>query len=235
MRVTVLELPARWGEPAAALADVEAVLARGPETDLVVLPEMALTGYVSAAGDFDLRPFAEATDGPTASAASALAARRHVNLLAPLVLKEGDRFYNAVALFGRGGERLATYRKRHPWFPETWASAGPEAPPVVEIEGVLVTIAICFDVHFLEADTARELARSELLLFPSAWVDPEDTRVELLAELAQKFDLHVAAANWAPGVVRLPGQGGSCVLAPSGTVLAAVAPGESRADADLRT
>ncbi len=234
MRVTVLELPARWGEPASALADVEKILARGPESDLVVLPETALTGYVSAAGDFDLRKFAEPLDGATAQAAAALAARGGVNPLAPLVLQEGERFYNAVVLWGRGGERLAVYRKRHPWFPETWASAGPEAPPVVELDGLRVTMAICFDVHFLEADSAAELSAADLMLFPSAWVDPEDTRVELLAELARRFDVHVSAANWASGVVRLPGQGGSCILAPSGEVVASVRPGESRADAEIQ-
>ena len=44
MRVTVLELAASWGEPARVLADVDARLATGPATDLVVLPEAALHG-----------------------------------------------------------------------------------------------------------------------------------------------------------------------------------------------
>ena len=64
MRLTALQLPARWNQRDAQLALVEQLLADGP-TDLVLLPEASLTGYVSPRGDFDVRPFAEALNGPT--------------------------------------------------------------------------------------------------------------------------------------------------------------------------
>src|SRR5690242_6664252 len=213
MRITALELAATWDDRARVLDEVEARLAAGPPTDLALLPEASLTGYVSPARDFDLTRFAEPSDGPTAARCAAIARARHIHLVAPLVLREGDAVFNAMACFDPRGELAFVYRKRHPWMPETWATPGPSAPPVVELGAVRVTIAICFDVHFLEDDAARELALADVLLFPSAWVERPDRRAERLAALARAFDLYVVNANWGPGIVRVPGQGGSCALA----------------------
>lgn len=231
MRVTVLELAASWGAPATVLAEIDRRLALGSATDLVVVPEAALHGYVSPEGDFDLSRFAEPLDGPTARACAALAAKHHTHLVASLVLAEGAARYNAMTCFDPHGEPVFAYRKRHPWIPETWATAGREPPPVVAIAGIMVTIAVCYDLHFIARDAAGELAAADLLLFPSAWVERPDTRAAHLAQLARQFDLHVANANWAPGVVEVPGQGGSCVVTPAGEVTTASPSG--RLDLDL--
>ena len=214
----MLELAASYGDPARVLAEIDARLGAGPPTDLVLIPEAALHGYVSRERDFDLSRFAEPLDGPTALATAALAAKHGVHLVGSLVLREGDALFNAMHCFDPRGERAFVYRKRHPWMPETWATAGTEPMPVVTIAGVAVTIAICFDIHFVADDAARELAAAALLLFPSAWVERPDTRAGHLAALARQFDLHIANANWAPGVVRVPGQAGSCIVSPDGSV-----------------
>lgn len=219
VRMTVLELAARWGRPGAVLDEVDRALAAGPATDLVLLPEAALHGYVSPDGDFDLTRFGEPLDGPTAARAAALARTHRTHLVSPLVLREGAAVYNAIACFDPGGDPRFVYRKRHPWFPETWATPGGEPHPLVEIAGRTVTAAICFDVHFLADEAAGELEAADLLLFPSAWVEETDTRPQLLGELARRFGVHVANANWAAGDVIVPGQGGSCVVAPDGTAV----------------
>lgn len=224
MRLTILELAARWNAADRVLAEVDAALAAGAATDLVLLPEAALHGYVSPTSDSDLTPFAEPLDGPTARACAALAVKHGIHLVAPLVLREGAALFNAMVCFDARGDVVFVYRKRHPWLPETWATAGTERSPLVEIAGVKVTIAICYDVHFLPTDAAAELEAADVLLFPSAWVEEPDYRVSRLARLAQRYDLTIANANWAPGDVRLPGQGGSCVVGP-GRVLAQVTAG----------
>lgn len=232
MLVTVLELAATWAEPMRVLDEVEARLAAGPATDLVVLPEASIHGYVSPERDFDLTRFAEPIDGPTARRLAAIATLRRVHVVAPLVLREGSAIYNAMACFDPRGELAFVYRKRHPWLPETWATPGPLPPPLVELHGRTITIAICYDLHFIADDAAHELEAADLLLFPSAWVEQPDTRPARLASLARRFELHVANANWAPGVVRVPGQGGSCTIGPDGTLLARSAPA-GRIDLEL--
>jgi len=233
MRVTVLELPARWAAPAATLAEVDERLARAPATDLVLLPEASLTGYVSPRGDFDLSGAAEPVDGPTARALAELAVRHRVHLVGPLIEADGARCFNAMLGFAPDGARILHYRKRHPWVPETWATPGDRPYPLVEIGALTVTIATCYDLHFLAEEAAGVLGTADLLLFPSAWVERVDSRARLLRELAMRFGVAIANANWGPGDVRIPGQGGSSIVTADGRCAAVAAPGAGRADATI--
>lgn len=222
--MTVLELPASYDRAGLMLRSVSEALAR-ERTDLLLLPEAALTGYVSPTGDFDLTRFAEPLDGPLATECAHLAKRNQTHVVAPMVLREGEQLFNAINCFSPAGETLFTYRKRHPWFPETWATPGENPLPLVEIAGKTITAAICFDVHFLEAESAAQLEQADLLLFASAWVDdgPKPSLLPLLQGLAKKFELYVANANWGVGSPKIPGQGGSCIVDPRGRVLGSFA------------
>lgn len=227
----MLELPARWGDPGEALREVDALLGAGPPTDVVLLPETSLTGYVSPDLDFDLSRFAEPIDGETSRALARLAREHQVHLFGPLVLEEDGDHYNATVGFTPEGELLATYRKRHPWYPEDWATPGREPYPLLDIAGARVTIACCFDVHFLARDGRAALDAADVLLFPSSWVEEVDSRPRRLRALARRHRLVVASANWGPGLLRVPGQGGSCIFDAEGNVVAKLPRGERRADA----
>ena len=216
----MLELPATWGEAERVLYRVAQELARGPGTDLVLLPEQSLNGYVSAEMAFDLAWFAEPIDGPTRERVAAIARRQQTMIVAPLVLREEEALYNAVIGVDREGEIAFTYRKHHPWYPERWATPGPVAPSLVTVAGVSVLTAVCYDLHFLEDDAAAALEAADLLLFPSAWVDPDDDRHLVLPALAERHSVVVANANWAEGIVRFPGQGGSAIYGAHGETLA---------------
>jgi predicted amidohydrolase len=231
LRVTALELPARWGRPERALREVDEALAAGPPTDLVLLPEAALTGYVSPSGDFDLRRFAEPLDGPMAAGIAELARRHRVHLGGPLIERDGLRHHNTLLLFDPDGQLVLHYRKRHPWYPETWADPGDVLPPPRVVRGRKVTAAICFDVHFLVEEAAALLGAADVLLFPSAWVEETDSRPELLSGLARRFGIAIVNANWGWGRPRIAGQGGSRIVGPDGSVLAVAEAG--RADAEL--
>ena len=151
-----------------------------------------------------------------------LAKKHRTHLVAPIVLAEEGRAYNAAVVLGRGGELIATYKKRHPWIPERWATAGAAPHPVFLVDDVRVTLAICYDVHFLADEAERELGEAELLVFTSAWVDEDDTRLPTLEALARRFSVAVANANWAPGIVACPGMGESSVFDARGRIVAQV-------------
>lgn len=234
VNVSVLELPASWGDPGRVLDEADAALRDGLPTDLAILPEAALTGYVSADGDFDLSRFAEPLDGRTSTMCGDLAADHGIHLVAPLALREGDCCFNAVVLYAPSGAPKVAYKKRHPWYPEGWATAGRDPLPLVQVGDLTVTMAICFDLHFLPAESAPALAAADLLIFSSAWVDEEEpARIPLMTKLARDFKIHVANANWGPGVVSYRGQGGSCIIDAAGTIVGSVTPGSRRADARI--
>jgi 5-aminopentanamidase len=133
-----------------------------------------------------------------------------------------------VLLFDRDGRRIAHYRKRHPWFPERWATPGDLGSPVVELLDVKLTVAVCFDIHFVSDEAGGALDDADLLLFPTAWVDPpdeDDMRTELLPALARRHRIAVANANWGPSHPAVRGQGGSRILDAGGRLLAAAPAG----------
>jgi predicted amidohydrolase len=215
----VVEVPARFGDVATQLVFVDRALER-VRADVVLLPEACLTGYVSPTKSFDLARFGETMDGPTAFAIAERARARGIHIGAPIIERdEGGRHFNAYGIWGPDGRRLVRYRKRHPWFPETWASPGDEPHPVFEIGGVKATIAICYDVHFLENEAASVLREVDVLVFPSAWVggdEPTDDRAEIFKRLARSYNISIANPNWGPGDVQVWGQGGSRIVGPDG-------------------
>lgn len=234
LRVGIAQLPACHGDVAGQLARLGQLLAMH-RADLVVLPELALTGYVSPRGNFDVTPFAEALEGPAATALAEIARHYGIGLAAPLVEQAGGRFYNSYLLFDREGRRIGHWRKRHPWFPEAWATPGDLGTPVVDFEGVGICAGICFDLHFIEHDAWDALQAADLFLFPSAWVEEHDSRSDALAALARRHGTAVANANWGAGAPFVPSQGQSMVIDGEGRRLASTAPHSTLAwcEADL--
>jgi len=216
VRVVAVELPSRHGDPDAQLVALDRALASLPPggPTLAVLPELALTGYVSARGDFDVSRHAEALDGPLLRRVASVAVARQVALLASWVERDGARCFNSAALIDESGATALHYRKRHPWYPETWATAGDLGTPVATLHGRRVAVAVCFDVHFVSDDAGDVLDAVDALLFPSAWVDEDDAdaRGAILPALAARHGCAVVNANWGRGTPRVPGQGGSRIV-----------------------
>jgi len=227
VKVTALEIPASFDRARENLELVDALLARAP-TDLALLPEASLTGYVSPQGDFDLTRFAESRDGPTSRALAALAKKHATHLVGPLIERASDGVFNAMIGFDPTGAEFIHYRKRHPWYPEAWATPGGNPHPQIrlasrQLRTLLISLAICFDLHF------AEWPQADVLLFPSAWVEEEDSRVAMLSKLG----MYVVNANWGVGEPRVPGQGDSMILDASGKILARAEPGMQRIDAEI--
>lgn len=223
LRLGIAQLPARHGDAAGQLARLELLLGEH-RADLVVLPELALSGYVSPRGNFDLTAFAEPLEGETAQTLAKLARQYGVGLAGSLVERDGPCFYNSYLLFDREGRRIGHWRKRHPWYPEAWATPGNIGTPLVSFEGVQVCAGICFDLHFIEQEAWDALQAADLLLFPSAWVEERDSRNDRLTALARRHGIAVANANWGAGAPFVPSQGLSMIFDGQGNRLAATAP-----------
>lgn len=137
--------------------------------ELVVLPELPWSPFVldprSAAA------CAEPLDGPTVAALGALARDRGV-LVAGLVLREGERLFNAQVVLDRDGALAGVYRKHHLWGPDhLWASPGPTPGAVVETSVGRVGLLICHDVVYPETVAAVARERPAALAFSTAWVE----------------------------------------------------------------
>lgn len=147
---------------------VEAIArAAAAGADLVVLPELASSGYCFATAG-EARASAEAVPGPTTRAWQEAAARHRAVVVGGICeLDERDRVRNTAVVVDADGVR-ARYRKLHLWGREPdWFVAGDERPPVVTTAAGRIGLGICYDLWFPEL--TRDLARrgAEIVAFPS--------------------------------------------------------------------
>ncbi|MGE0708906.1 MAG: carbon-nitrogen hydrolase family protein [Planctomycetota bacterium] len=155
-------------ENRAALLEFAAEAARG--ADLVVLPELATTGFCLAPDQADA--LAEPADGPTARALAALARAAQVVLACGLCLREPDgTLRNAQLLFDADGELASVYAKHHLWGSDlAWALAGRRPGAVARTRLGPLAQLICADLGHPRTVAGLARERPRALCFSTAWV-----------------------------------------------------------------
>lgn len=148
-----------------------AELVRQAAADLVVLPEVAFTGYVFKSKD-ELASFAEPADGETAAFMTALARETGSLLCYGWPELRHGRHFNSAALVGAEG-LLAVYRKIHLFMDELGLfEPGDEPFFVTEGAGARLGVMICFDWYFPEAARSLALRGAQIILHPANLVLP---------------------------------------------------------------
>jgi predicted amidohydrolase len=137
--------------------------------DLIVLPELASSGYVFD-DDAEAQRSAEDPDhGPTVRALREVCAAHGCHIVAGISERAGDCRHNSAVLVGPSG-RMATYRKLHLYHDEqSWFTPGDDLP-VVDLPLGRVGMIICFDLWFPEPARALALAGAEIIAVPTNWV-----------------------------------------------------------------
>jgi predicted amidohydrolase len=176
VRVGLVQFRARRDD----LAGSRAALARladeaAEDADLVVLPEMAATGYVfpNAAA---VRAVAEPPDGPTAAALGPVCRARGCWLVAGFPERAGARLYNSAMVLDPSGAVVFVYRKTLLYDADLhWATPGDSGYRAFETTFGRFGVGICMDLNddaFLDWVAS---ARLDAVAFPTNWVeDPSD-------------------------------------------------------------
>ena len=188
---------------------------------LVVLPEMATTGYLFR-DRAEASPHAEVVPGPATGALAALARESSIHVVAGLLEVDpaSGFLYNTAVLVGPEGY-LGKYRKTHPFFTDTrWAVDGDLGFPVFDLPFGRVGIMVCMDVSFFEVARALSVAGAQVIAFPLNSRQPAPT--EQWSVRAAENGVYVMAANRTGFERGTRFSGGSAVLAPDGKVLASL-------------
>ncbi len=205
----------------------------GLDADLVVTAEMITTGYHIGSRTHEL---AEPADGPTAARMSALARKTGTALAYGYPETDGEHVYNSVQLIDASGRRLANYRKTHLFgdLDKAWFTPGDEPVVQADLGGLRIGLLICYDVEFPELVRAHALAGTELLVVPTALMSPYELVADTLVPArAYESQLFVAYANRCDTERELTYCGRSCVVAPTGEVLARAGAGPEVVTADV--
>lgn len=242
--ITVAQIAAEqcWSDASARqrnAAKVDTWYRRAADTaDLIVFPELALTGYIPLKGYDQKKKHALAEvaqrvfDDTLPKLASATAGRRAamvVGFMEPSTMRH--EIYNSVALL-QDGQVLGVYRKMHLPVEENHYFVPGDQPLAIECRAGRVGLIICYDLLFPESARLAALRGAEILCVPSNWVAIEDLqRLGEILPLARALEeqMHVVFVN---GVGELEARGRTWRLYGTSTITTATGQVIARAGAE---
>ncbi len=209
----------------------QAAKAKAQGADLLVLPEMYLSGY-------NIGPEAARKQAITAEElAPAREAAKSLRIALVFGYPElvDGKVANAAVLIGPDGEILLNYRKSH-LFGELdrgmFQRPGTEFP-VAELNGAKIGVLICYDVEFPEPARRLALAGADIILIPTAVMEPYDQVARhVIPARAYENQVYVAYANHSGTENGLGYIGLSSICGPDGTALAMAGTDETMLFAD---
>ncbi|MCA9494022.1 MAG: carbon-nitrogen hydrolase family protein [Myxococcales bacterium] len=154
----------------------ELALEAGEGVDLLVLPEMASTGYVFPDRDA-VAAVAEPARGPTWEALSAVARERRCFVVAGFPERDGARLFNSALVIDREGELRSTYRKTLLYDEDLhWAEPGDSGYETFDTGAGRFGVGICMDLNDDRFVAWVRDTAPDAIAFPTNWVrDPDGT------------------------------------------------------------
>ena len=218
-RVLLAQLAPRTHDVAANVATACDLLARHPDADLAVFPELfvhayALKGLVPL--DLDGHP------GPLAPLL-ACAGAQGTAVVVGVAERQGGAMANTALCVDERGTVVGRYRKVHLFGAERRFFVAGDEYTVVRLAGVAVGVLNCYDIEFPEPARALAVAGAQLLVTVSANMDPyaEDHRLFLRVRALENGLPHVYV-NCVGQEGRLRFCGGSAAADAAGRVVAAL-------------
>lgn len=240
-RVVCRQLAPRLGDLTGNQREIVAHISEATSAgaDILVLPELATSGYVfETSAEVDACALTPA-DPLVAQWSQAVSGRSVVVLGFAERGPDGAHFNSAAVLDATGV--LAVYRKAHLWDREKlFFTPGDRRPPVVETAFGRIGVIICYDLEFPEYTRHVALAGADLIAVPTNWPAVERPEGErppevLIAQAAARVNKVSIACCDRTGTER--GQEwteGTAIIDENGWLAASAGPGPGRrAEADL--
>lgn len=198
---------------------IRRIVTEHPEADLVVFPELFLSGYTLA----HIEELAIHSEGPELKSIANIARESSTALIfgAPECVSGGVA--NSAVCVDEQGKIAALYRKIQLYSgDESDAFVAGDQLLVVELCGIKIGLMICFDVEFPEVARALARAGAELLVTISANMEPfgNDHAVFASARALENGLTHAYVNQVGPGDKDLVFTGGSMLVSPDGEILA---------------
>ncbi|HEX6138906.1 MAG TPA: carbon-nitrogen hydrolase family protein [Candidatus Limnocylindria bacterium] len=171
IRVAACQIDPKIGEVEANLDLIGRAVTDAAQAgaSLAVLPEAAVTGYAYASLAEAL-PVARTADAMADRVLGSLAETHRLTIICGTLEADAEDVYNAALVFTADGRRFR-YRKMHLPFlgVDRFATPGPDAPTVLEVDGLRIGVLICYDLRFPEAARMCALEGADLIALPTNW------------------------------------------------------------------
>lgn len=207
-------------------ANADAMLAmrdRAGGADLVLYPELQVTGYPPE--DLVLNPEFVRRTTETTERLVAATSKPGPAMLIGTIVADGGATYNAVVLANDGKVLARTYKRELPnygTFDEKRIFTPGPLPEPIEFKGVKIGVPICEDIWQEVVCGHLAEAGAEFLLVPNGSpyeLDKDDLRQALVASRSQMTGLPIAYVNRVGGQDEIVFDGSSFVMDPDGEVV----------------
>lgn len=134
--------------------------------DLLLFPEMTLTGFTMNA-----EKCGEPILGDSFNFFSGLAVKLNTNIIAGLIEKENESYFNSIVHIDRNGNLVKKFRKIHllGYASEDKHYLRGESPIITEIDDWKTGLSICYDLRFPELYRHYAKSRVELIIVAANW------------------------------------------------------------------
>lgn len=171
LRVALLPLDIAWADVEENLLSTAAMLRHvDPKTDLVVLPEMFTTAFLTLPGL--LEAYTAEVTGRTFGHLRRWSEHFGFAIAGSLIAREGSRLYNRAFLVEPTGD-VTTADKRHLFSMGGESgiySPGEKRTPIIRYRGFNIALFVCYDLRFPVWSRNVECAY-DLAIYPANWPD----------------------------------------------------------------
>jgi omega-amidase len=195
MKIALVSLNQIWEDKKANLDLCESYTQKASleNVDLIVFPEMTLTGF-----SINIMFTAEDENtSETVKSFSALAKKYSIALIFGVVIKDGDKAFNKAIFINKQGDLIGDYSKIHPFSfaGEDKYFNGGNKLSVVNFEDMNIGLTICYDLRFPELYSLLR-RKCDLIInianWPSKRIDHWNT---LLKARAIENQIFIAGVN----------------------------------------
>jgi len=138
--------------------------------NLIVLPELANTGYLFGTRQEAFLHAELIPEGPSMQAWLDFARKHQVYLAAGLAERDGVQLFDSAVLVGPGGF-IGKYRKAHLWNREKlWFTPGNLGFPVFDTPIGRIGLLICWDIWFPEVPRLLSLQDADIICSLNNWI-----------------------------------------------------------------
>ena len=234
VNVAVAQMNSIAGNVEANLARVEALMRSAASLDaqLVLVPETFSTGYDIAGAIADV---CEEIPGRVTDFIAKLARELKLYFYGSFIEKNGDKYHNTAVLISPEGEILACYRKVHLFSAENELFTPGQEPVIVETPIGTFGLTICMDLLFPEYIRGLVLNGADYILNTTDWLryGPLDEwqwqykqpRALACTRALENTVCLAMACQWGKEG-EFTKFGHSCIVSPSGRILAGIEEGE---------
>jgi len=172
LKVGLVQYSPVWEDKSANQKKIKSLIEKTSSLNLMVFPEMTLTGFTMKSNEF-----AEKIDGESYSFFLEIAKEKNCSVMYGIIEKGKNKNFNTLVHLNNQGKIINTYRKIHPFsYSKEDKNYGKGKETVIsKVQGFKFGLSICYDLRFPELYRYYGKEKVDVIIDIANW---PDTRIE---------------------------------------------------------